>query len=63
MDPTIKGFFFIHIRMAKEMWEEVAHIYYDGFDISQIYELKVKSFWLRQEERPIGVYYAKLKSV
>lgn len=43
MDPTIMGFF-IHLRMEKEVWEEAARTYYDGFDISQIYELKVKSF-------------------
>ncbi|XP_070662298.1 uncharacterized protein [Malus domestica] len=41
MDPTIMGFF-IHLRTAKEVWEEVARTYYDGSDISQIYELKVK---------------------
>ncbi|XP_070672226.1 uncharacterized protein [Malus domestica] len=55
--------FFIHLRTAKKVWEEVAQTYYDGFDISQIYELKVKSFRLHQEGRPIGVYYADLKVV
>ncbi|TQD70018.1 hypothetical protein C1H46_044449 [Malus baccata] len=62
MEPAIMGFF-IHLRTAKEVWEEVAQTYYDGSDISQIYELKVKSFKLRQEGRPVGVYYADLKSV
>ncbi|CAN6700860.1 unnamed protein product [Malus baccata var. baccata] len=62
MDPTIMGFF-IHLRTAKEVWDEVARTYYDGSDISQIYELKVKSFRLRQEGRLIGVYYADLKAV
>ena len=62
MEPAIMGFF-IHLRTAKEVWEEVARTYYDGSNISQIYELKVKSFRLRQEGRPIGVYYADLKSV
>ncbi|XP_048446032.1 uncharacterized protein LOC125479917 [Pyrus x bretschneideri] len=62
MEPAIMGFF-IHLRTAKEIWEEVARTYYDGSDISQIYELKVKSFKLRQEGRPVGVYYADLKSV
>ncbi|CAN6702447.1 unnamed protein product [Malus baccata var. baccata] len=61
MDPTIMGFF-IHLCTAGEVWEEVARTYYDGFDISQIYELKVKSFRFRQEGRPIGVYYADLKT-
>ena len=61
-DPTIMGFF-IHLRTTKEVWEEVAQTYYDGTDISQIYELKVKSFRLRQEGWPIGVYYADLKAV
>ncbi|CAB4279361.1 unnamed protein product [Prunus armeniaca] len=41
MDPNIMGFF-IHLRTAQEVWEEVARKYYDGSDISQIYELKVK---------------------
>ncbi|KAI5351042.1 hypothetical protein L3X38_003933 [Prunus dulcis] len=62
MEPAIMGFF-IHLRTAKEVWEEVARTYYDGSDISQIYELKVQSFRLRQEGRPVGVYYADLKSV
>ncbi|XP_070664477.1 uncharacterized protein [Malus domestica] len=62
MDPTIMGFF-IHLRTAKKVWEEVARTYYDGSDISQIYKLKVKSFQLHQEGRPIGVYYADLKAV
>ncbi|CAL2265136.1 unnamed protein product [Prunus armeniaca] len=62
MEPAIMGFF-IHLRTAKEVWEEVAQTYYDGSDISQIYELKVKSFRLRQEGRPVGVYYTDLKSV
>ena len=62
MDPTIKVFF-IHLFTTKEVWEEVARMYYDGFDISQIYELKVKSFRLRQEGRPIGVFHADLKIV
>ncbi|XP_068317091.1 uncharacterized protein [Pyrus communis] len=60
MEPAIMGFF-IHLRTAKEVWEAVARTYYDGSDISQIYELKVKSFRLRQEGRPVGVYYADLK--
>ncbi|CAL8178293.1 unnamed protein product [Prunus armeniaca] len=51
MEPAIMGFF-IHLRTAKEVWEEVARTYYDGSDISQIYELKVKSFTLCQEGRP-----------
>ena len=55
--------FFIHLRIAKEVWEEVARTYYDGSDISQIYELLVQSFRLCQEGRPIGVYYADLKAV
>ena len=62
MDPTIMGFF-IHLRTAKEVWEEVARTYYDGSNISQIYELKVKSFRLRQEGWLIGVYYANLKAI
>nr|XP_028954377.1 uncharacterized protein LOC114823160 [Malus domestica] len=62
MEPAIMGFF-IHLRPTKEVWEEVARTYYDGSDISQIYELKVKSFRLRQEGQPVGVYYADLKSV
>ena len=41
MEPAIMGFF-IHLRTAKEVWEEVSRTYYDGSDISQIYELKVK---------------------
>ncbi|XP_070662412.1 uncharacterized protein [Malus domestica] len=42
MEPAIMGFF-IHLRTAKEVWEEVARTYYNGSDISQIYELKVDS--------------------
>ena len=33
MDPTIMGSF-IHLRITKEVWEEVARTYYDGSDIS-----------------------------
>ena len=45
MEPAIMGFF-IHLRTAKEVWEEMARTYFDGSNISQIYELKVKSFRL-----------------
>ncbi|XP_068328190.1 uncharacterized protein [Pyrus communis] len=62
MELAIMGFF-IHLRIAKEVWEEVARTYYDGSDISQIYELNVKSFRLRQKGWPMGVYYADLKSI
>ncbi|KAM2367604.1 hypothetical protein ACFXTH_045259 [Malus domestica] len=62
MDHTIMGFF-IHLHIAREVWEEVARTYSDGSDISQIYELKVKSFRFRQERKPISVYYADLKTV
>ncbi|XP_068344208.1 uncharacterized protein [Pyrus communis] len=62
MEPVIMGFF-IHLRTATKVWEEVAQTYYDGSDISQIYELKVKSFRLHQEGWSVGVYYADLKSV
>ncbi|KAM1569643.1 hypothetical protein ACFX10_034748 [Malus domestica] len=62
MEPAIIGFF-IHLHTAKEVWEEVVWTYYDGLDISQIYELKVKSFRLRQDGQPVDVYYADLKSV
>ncbi|KAM1669549.1 hypothetical protein ACFX2K_043645 [Malus domestica] len=62
MDLTIMGFF-IHLRTAKEVWEEVARTYYDGSDISHIYELKVKSFRLCQEGKPIGIYCADLKAI
>ncbi|XP_028949276.2 uncharacterized protein [Malus domestica] len=62
MEPVIMGFF-IHLCTVKEVWEKLAWTYYDGSDISQIYELKVKSFRLRQEGWSVGVYYADLKSV
>ncbi|CAL9004611.1 unnamed protein product [Prunus brigantina] len=50
MDPTLMGFF-IHLRTAQEVWEEVARTYYDGSDISQIYELKELKKKLRAKER------------
>ncbi|KAM1862095.1 hypothetical protein ACFX14_002599 [Malus domestica] len=62
MDPTIMGFV-IHLHTAKKVWDKVARTYYDESDISHSYELKVKSFQLRQEGRPIGVYYADPKAV
>nr|XP_017182259.1 uncharacterized protein LOC108171098 [Malus domestica] len=62
-NAIIKWWLINSMEPAKEVWEEVARTYYDGSDISQIYELKVKSFRLRQEGRPVGVYYADLKFV
>ncbi|KAB2595995.1 hypothetical protein D8674_031445 [Pyrus ussuriensis x Pyrus communis] len=54
IEPAVMGFF-IHLRTAKEVWEKVAQTYYDGSDISQIYELKVKSFKLRQEGQSVEI--------
>lgn len=51
---------FIHLQTAKEIWEAVAKMFYDGSDETQIFELNRRSFTTRQNGRSLSLYYNEL---
>ena len=48
---------------AKEIWDAVNQMFYDGSDISQLYELRCQATRLKQEGRPVATYFAELKAI
>ncbi|KAM2373706.1 hypothetical protein ACFXTH_042713 [Malus domestica] len=62
MEPHLLGLF-IDLPTAKDIWESVTQMFYDGSDESQYYELRCKATRTRQDGRPINLYFTELKSV
>ncbi|PRQ56861.1 putative transcription factor interactor and regulator CCHC(Zn) family [Rosa chinensis] len=62
MSSTLMGNF-IRLPTAKAVWDAVAKTYYDGLDMSQVYELTCKAFQMRQNGRPITAYYSDLQGI
>ena len=51
---------FIRLSTAKEIWEAVSKTFYDGSDETRLFELNQKSFSIKQEGRPVSIYYNEL---
>ncbi|KAM1729994.1 hypothetical protein ACFX12_020306 [Malus domestica] len=62
MEPNLFGLF-IDFSTAKDIWESVTQMFYDGSDESQYYELRCKATRTRQDGRPINLYFTELKGV
>ncbi|XP_068336401.1 uncharacterized protein [Pyrus communis] len=62
MEPHLLGLF-IDLPTAKDIWESVTQMFYDGSDESQYYELRCKATRTRQDGRQINLYFTELKSV
>ncbi|XP_070665261.1 uncharacterized protein [Malus domestica] len=62
MEPHLLGLF-IDLPTAKDIWETVTQMFYDGSDESQYYELRCKATRTRQDGRPINLYLTELKGV
>ena len=62
MEPNLIGYF-LRLPTAKEVWDAVARTYYDGSDISQVYDLTCKASRMRQDGRPVETYYSDLQSL
>ncbi|XP_068331612.1 uncharacterized protein [Pyrus communis] len=54
---------FIDLPTAKDIWESVTYMFYDGSDESQYYELLCKATRTRQDGCPVNLYFTKLKGV
>ncbi|KAM1151273.1 hypothetical protein ACFX19_034612 [Malus domestica] len=50
MEPNLIGYV-LRLPMVKEVWDVVARTYYDGFGISQVYDLTYKASCMRQDRR------------
>ncbi|CAL8132821.1 unnamed protein product [Prunus armeniaca] len=62
MSPELMGRF-IRLRTAKEIWDAVKKVFYDGSDESQVYELNRKAFTFKQNGQPVSKYYSMLQSL
>jgi hypothetical protein len=51
---------FIRLSTAKEIWEAVSKTFYDGSNEICLFELNQKSFSIKQEGRPVSIYYNEL---
>lgn len=56
MEPNLIGYF-IRLPTAKEVWNAVAHTYYDGSNISLVYNLTCKVSRMKQDGCSIETYY------
>ena len=50
----------IRLSTAKEIWEAVSKTFYNGSDETRLFELNQKSFSIKQEGRPVSIYYNEL---
>lgn len=62
MDPSLVGSF-IRFPTAKGVWDSIATTYFDGFDTSQVYDLRRKVTRMRQNEGSIEKYYNDLQGL
>ncbi|KAM2732342.1 hypothetical protein EV2_035911 [Malus domestica] len=62
MEPHLLGLF-IDLPTAKDIWENVTQMFYDGSDESQYYELQCKATRTRQDGCLINLYFTELKGV
>ncbi|KAM1401796.1 hypothetical protein ACFX14_028551 [Malus domestica] len=62
MEPHLLGLF-IDLPTAKDIWESVTQMFYDGSNESQYYELWGKAPRTRQDGRSINLYFTELKDV
>ncbi|CAL9020388.1 unnamed protein product [Prunus brigantina] len=54
---------FLDLPTAKDVWESVAHMYYDASNESHIYQLRCRANRITQGGHDTTSYFAKLKSV
>ena len=62
MEPSLLNMFHT-LPTAKEIWDPINQMFYDGSDISQLYELRCQATRLTQEGRPVSTYFAELKAI
>ncbi|XP_068340320.1 uncharacterized protein [Pyrus communis] len=62
MEPNLIRYC-LRLLTTKEVWDAIAHTYYDGSDISQVYDLTCKASRMRQDGRPGETYYNDLQSL
>lgn len=54
---------FHELPTAKDSWDNIAPMYYNALNESQIYELRCKATRIRQDKRHVSMYFAELKAV
>ncbi|KAI5334818.1 hypothetical protein L3X38_024951 [Prunus dulcis] len=62
MEPSLLNMFHT-LPTAKEIWDTVNHMFFDGSDISQLYELQRQATHLKQEGRPVSTYVSELNEI
>ncbi|CAL9030740.1 unnamed protein product [Prunus brigantina] len=62
MVPSLLNIFHT-LTTAKEIWDVVNQMFYDGSNISQLYELRCQATRLKQEGRPVSTYFVELKAI
>jgi hypothetical protein len=54
---------YIRLRTAREIWNALSKIFYDGSDESQLFSLNQKAFSTKQMGRPLSTYYGDLMEI
>ncbi|KAF2304934.1 hypothetical protein GH714_000587 [Hevea brasiliensis] len=62
MEPSLVGNF-IRFSTAKQVWDSIATTYFDGFDSSQVYDLRRRVSRMRQGGGSIQKYYNDLQGL
>ncbi|KAI5328414.1 hypothetical protein L3X38_027811 [Prunus dulcis] len=62
MEPSLLNMFHT-LPTAKEIWDVVNQMFYDGSNISQLYELRCQATHLKQKGHPVSTYFAELKAI
>ncbi|KAI5313770.1 hypothetical protein L3X38_042946 [Prunus dulcis] len=62
IEPNLLNMFHT-LPIAKEIWDAVNQMFYDGFDMSQLYELRCQATRLKQDGPPVSTYFAELKAI
>ncbi|KAK6911986.1 hypothetical protein RJ641_024079 [Dillenia turbinata] len=62
IEPSLVGNF-IHFSTAKQVWDSIATTYFDGFDSSQVYDLRRRVSRMRQDGGSIEKYYNDLQGL
>ncbi|KAI5328342.1 hypothetical protein L3X38_027739 [Prunus dulcis] len=62
MEPSLLNMFHT-LPTAKEIWDAVNQMFYDGSNISQLYELRCQATHPKQKGRPVSTHFAELKAI
>ena len=54
---------YMFLPSAKEVWDAVRETYFDVENSSKIFEIKIRLWQMKQQEREVTDYYIEMKSL